>query len=95
MIECPYCEKDVIPGEGYDQEVLYEQECSYCGMTFTYFIQYEPSYTSQKAPCLNGGDHDFKKIIGCPEEYFKDKYRCSYCEQEIIIKEDDIDRINS
>jgi len=90
-LECPYCEYPVQPGEeDREEDIPYERECPHCDMVFTYYINYTINYTSQKAPCLNGEEHDFQKIKGYPEEFFRNKYRCSYCEQEVVIKEDDI-----
>ena len=90
-LECPYCEYPVQPGEeDREEDYLYERECPHCDMIFTYRIQYEINYTSEIAPCLNGAAHSFTKIVGYPKEYFKDKYRCIYCEKEVVIKEDDV-----
>lgn len=32
--------------------------------------------------CLNGEEHKWEPIIGAPEEYFKDMYRCKFCQEE-------------
>jgi len=83
-LECPYCEKVIRdPDECYDEGETYQQECPHCGKNFVFTICYCRSYSSEQAPCLNGGDHDLRPIIGVPKEYFRDKFRCSYCGEEI------------
>lgn len=80
-LECPYCEHDC--GDCFDdqheQDVEYEHECEECGKKFMFTINYYPSFSSNKADCLNGGEHQWEKIDGIPVEMFKDKYRCSQC----------------
>ena len=82
-IECPYCEADCgVPedpsGEGeWDQE-----ECPKCEKSFVYYPEYSIDFYSQKAPCLNGGEHTWEPICGAPKEYFKDKFRCKNCNKE-------------
>jgi uncharacterized Zn-finger protein len=86
MLDCPYCGKEVEDNsDSKEQDTPHEAECPHCNMSFVYYIEYYPSYTSVKAPCLNGGKHDYKPICGIPEEYFRNKRRCSYCENEIEI----------
>jgi hypothetical protein len=85
-LECPYCEKEMRdPDDCYEEGVTYEHECPHCGKNFVFTISYHISYHPEQAPCLNGEEHDWKPIIGFPEEYFKNKFRCSYCDEERII----------
>ena len=80
---CPYCEKDIpAPEEQRDQNTCYSTECPECGKTFVFWVEYYPSYTEEKAPCLNGGEHDWQPICGAPAEYFANRRRCSYCQEE-------------
>lgn len=84
-LTCPYCSKEVEPGEGREQDVTYEKECPHCEKNFVYTVEYWPSYSESQAPCLNGGEHNFEKIHGYPEWYFKNKFRCSHCAEERFI----------
>ena len=86
-LTCPYCgaEQEASP-DSYDPDVLHEQECSECGKVFGFEIEYYPSYTECKLPCSNGEPHKWVKMMGYPEEYFRDKKRCVYCGKEDIIE---------
>jgi uncharacterized Zn finger protein len=85
---CPYCNNNCYPDDEYREEDKdYEHECEHCGKYFNYSIQYYSSYTSNKAPCLNGEEHNYQQIKGFPEEYLKNRYRCSWCGDEKIIKD--------
>ena len=86
---CPYCEHDCgdYVDDCHEQDTEYEYQCPECNKNFIFTIEYEPNYSSSKADCLNGGEHDFKPIIGYPTEYFKNKVRCSMCGKEKIIDE--------
>lgn len=87
-LECPYCEHEIEdPEDCYKTDTCYEYECNNCNKTFTFFVEYSRNYNACKAPCLNGGDHDWKPRIGFPAEWFKDEFRCSYCKEEKTIKE--------
>ena len=89
-VECPYCGKwqeinhDV--GYGYEENRTYEQECSDCDKVFVYTTAITFYYDAEQAPCLNGGEHDWKAIKGWPEEYFVGKQRCRVCEEERTVK---------
>lgn len=82
---CPYC--DFPCGDHfddcYDSDTEYEAICPKCGKTFIFSIDYDPTFSTHKAPCLNGGEHNYEKVVGYPEEYFKNKFRCAYCGKEI------------
>jgi len=85
-LECPYCEQTCEPdesGSAEDEEI--EKECPHCGKYFTFFVNYYPSYSSHKAPCLNGEPHKYEPIVGYPKEYYKNRFRCKYCGKEEII----------
>ncbi len=88
-LECPYCDGDVEPDDDVrEPNVKIERECRHCGKVFFYEIEYFPSYSSTKAPCLNGGDHSYKEIFGYPVEYYKNRRRCEFCDDEIVLPED-------
>ena len=84
--ECPYCEKDTEichdDGYGYDESRIYEQECQHCGKTFAYRTQISFDYETHKAPCMNGGQHDYedRKRYGAGESWTYQ--RCKNCEYE-------------
>jgi len=83
-IECPYCgEGQVInhdDGQGYEEDMLHEQECKECGKTFVFTSSLTYFYEAQRADCLNGAEHDFKLTTTNPREF--SKMRCSMCEKE-------------
>ncbi len=87
--ECPYCDKDVEPyDDECDPEVDIEIECPHCQQAFMYQIEYYPTYTVWKTPCLNeGGEHEWLKIDGYPAKYYQDKRRCAFCNAEKIVKQ--------
>ena len=79
-IECPYCEEDnTWNGDSLEQDEQQEMECEHCKKTFVFTASYHVHYSSRIAPCLNGEPHDWKPIVGYPQEYFEGKNRCSYC----------------
>lgn len=90
-LECPYCEHDC--GDYFDDQhtpdVEYEHECDECGKIFIFVIDYYPTFSGHKADCLNGADHNYEEMCGCPKEYFLNKRKCSMCSKEITLKEGD------
>lgn len=92
-ITCPYCGNKNIDswevGKNVNDGELGTQECDDCGKKFIASRNMSITYTSHPAPCLNGEkEHDWRKMIGVPEEYFKGKYRCNICNKEEKLKED-------
>lgn len=86
---CPYCDEDLGNNvdDCHEPDTQYEYECDKCGKNFTFTIEYDPCFSSEKADCLNGGEHDFKEINGVPREFFKNKRRCSMCSEEIVVED--------
>ena len=83
-IECPYCEADCgVPDDPQGEEECCEWECPDCEKYFVYYASYSVDYYSEQAPCLNGEEHKWEKMVGYPTEYFEGKYRCEYCQKEI------------
>lgn len=79
-IKCPYCleEQDIDHGDGYgyQEDTVYEQECTRCGRTFIYTTTCTFHYKVEKADCLNGAEHTWKPTHTWP--------RCAtqmYCTQ--------------
>ena len=84
-LECPYCGEDLgdYVDDCHESDVEYEYECSKCGKSFIFIIEYYPCFSSYKADCLNGGEHEYENMIGAPEEAFKGRKRCKNCNKEI------------
>jgi hypothetical protein len=83
-IECPYCKAEQpAPDDCDDPSVNYQHECGECGKSFIFTVDYTKDFYPEKADCLNGGEHDYKQIKGCPSEYFIGRKRCSMCDDEI------------
>ena len=83
-IECPYCgqglEINHDDGQGYEEDTSHEQECYHCGKTFLFTTSISFSYESNKADCLNGGEHKYETTMTVPRK--RTKYRCSDCDHE-------------
>ena len=80
---CPYCNyEQEEPEECCEEDTLYETECEECEKTYGISPFYIKGYHESKLPCANGEPHNWEPIIGAPIEYFKGRYRCSYCGEE-------------
>jgi len=85
--QCPYCHDEVEinhdDGYGYEEDNIFNQYCGNCGKTFIYTTSIHFYYDLERADCLNGSPHNWKKIVGYPEVYFKNKRRCCVCSKEM------------
>lgn len=85
-ITCPYCNEEVEinhdDGYGYEEGVLFNQECGHCDNTFTYTTGIIFVYKAYKAPCLNGGPHSWKDNQGYPKGYQSNRHTCEWCDEE-------------
>jgi len=85
-VRCPYCgewqEINHDDGYGYAEDEVFEQECWKCDKVFTYTTSTHFYYEVGKAPCKNGGSHEFDPILGHPKEHFAGRYCCKYCGEE-------------
>ena len=83
-VECPYCgsqqEINHDDGYGYDEDVVFSQECTECEKTFVYTTSIIYNHSAAKAPCLNGSDHKYKPTITTPKECTR--MRCVWCDDE-------------
>lgn len=83
-IECPYCnyeqEANHDDGGGYEEGVLHQMQCESCEKNFTFQTKILFVYTSQKADCLNGGEHDYKQSFTIPRVFTK--MECENCGEE-------------
>lgn len=70
--ECPYCHEQVEichdDGYGMDENILYNQQCSNCEMTFTFRTCISVDYYPEQAPCLNGEEHSYRAVLTYPKE---------------------------
>ena len=86
-VNCPYCGKgqDINhdDGYGYDEDDVFEQECSKCDKVFVYTTTISFYYEAEKAPCKNDeGEHDWKDRVGSPEAAVKGKQFCAVCDEQ-------------
>ena len=70
-INCPYCDMGVEirhdDGTGWHAEDgIQHQQCPHCGKNFAFTTAIPRYYEATKVPCLNGGDHQWKKIKAYP-----------------------------
>jgi len=94
-VKCPYCREYVEINVDDHYEGTEECECPKCEKFFEVFAEAYISYSvSDKADCLNGGEHKWRQQIGSPDIHFKGKYLCNDCtatktvESEIATKEE-------
>ena len=86
-IECPYCGCFFDDSDYYENEheTTYELQCPECHNYMAAYYSMWPSFTVEKAPCMNGEDHEWEKVHGIPEVCFKYIRRCKWCDEEICI----------
>lgn len=81
MIKCPYCKHEQRinhdDGYGYDEDTIYNQECTNCDKTFAYHTYITIRYETWKSECLNGGQHEWLAAKTYPKRYTK--MVCSSC----------------
>lgn len=84
--ECPYCGAEVEichdDGYGYDEDEVYEQECGNCEMVFAYTTETSYYYSTRKADCLNGGQHQWNPVRMYPRVY-PDAKQCEGCGERV------------
>lgn len=83
-LECPYCgsEKCIDYGDGHgcSDGVVYEDECNECGKAFTFTTSISRYHYTEKADCLNDGEHQFFASTTAPTIFTK--MRCKTCTAE-------------
>lgn len=82
-IQCPYC--------GYNNEHNFEQsedgcahetQCESCEKNFIFFVEWLPCFSTRKADCLNGGEHDWRNLLDeHSSRYYLFRRGCRQCEQ--------------
>lgn len=80
-IRCPYCSHEYQPEEICEPEKNHEEECPSCGKYYIATVDWEPFYSSYRAPCLNGGEHVWNKVKHYPSVW-PEWERCIYCGEE-------------
>ena len=82
--ECPYCGAEIEisheDGYGLEEGTIFNQECPRCWMVFAFTTSVSYYYDTKQAPCLNGGEHKFKRTVTFPAEFAR--MRCSVCGEE-------------
>jgi transcription elongation factor Elf1 len=84
--ECPYCYKQLSSPEYYgtEQETYIPYQCDNCDKHFVYCWVASVNFETFCAPCLNGAEHSWRKIIGIPKEHFANRLRCEDCGKEKV-----------
>lgn len=86
---CPYCGEDLgHPDDCKETDQTYDWTCDKCNKKFVFTLNYSVDFTTSKADCLNGGEHNYTKIVGYPTEYFENKRRCIMCDKEILVSKE-------
>ena len=90
-IECPYCNAgqdiDHDDGYGYSENETHQQRCRKCDSTFTYTTSISFYYEADKAPCLNGEEHQYKPTHTHPDCWTR--MRCVWCDEERSLTEEE------
>ena len=87
---CPYCNAGIEichdDGYGYNEDEKYNQECGACGKRFVFETTLVFYYETQKADCLNDGEHSWQTTNTYPKRYAK--LECEFCgEREDLPKD--------
>lgn len=94
-VDCPYCgegqEINRDDGYGCEEDQIYQQECSYCDKTFIYTTSISISHEAQKADCLNGTPHDYRRTNTYPK--WAARMRCSICGDENPLPKEEMQRL--
>lgn len=80
-VNCPYCgaEQEIChdDGYGYEEDRMYEQQCSECEKVFAFTTAIIMTHESHRADCLNGEQHRFQPTATWPKE--RTKMKCQDC----------------
>ena len=92
-IECPYCEaeQDIDHDDGsygYGEDEIYVQRCNGCNKKFIYTASIAFYYDAKKAPCQNGGKHNWYIGARYPKGLYSGYKRCTYCDIEERVDKD-------
>ena len=85
-VNCPYCgyEQDIChdDGYGYEEDGNHSQECAECEKTFGFTTSISYDYEVEQVPCLNGGEHIWRKPVHVPEHYAEAPRYCNACGEQ-------------
>ena len=91
-MKCPYCgaNQEVChdEGQGYEEGVRHEHECSECDKTFVFETHISFDYEPSKADCLNGYEHELEFRKSWPKEY--SRMGCKHCAYERMATPEEI-----
>lgn len=94
-LNCPYCgaELEVChdDGFGYEEGVKHEMQCSECSKYFVFETCISFSYDSEKADCLNDGEHVWKASQTWPKKHTR--MICESCGEERTPTESEMSEI--
>lgn len=81
-IECPYCShQNEHDGESYQEDGNYEWQCADCELNFIMNPRHSVSFHTEKADCLNGSEHTYRRQVGYPEERMETL--CTQCGRQL------------
>lgn len=82
---CPYCDapQEHCNDEPFDQDAMWEEECSSCGKFYMLQGWYVEEYDASVADCLNGGVHDLRPVRCFPPGLGFGQYQCRACNTRI------------
>lgn len=96
-LNCPYCEKGLYvihdDGFGYEENVKHQMECGNCGKSFVFETSISIYYESERADCLNDGNHEWKPQNCYPKEFTR--MECQSCGETRNPTEDEMKEILS
>lgn len=85
-ITCPYCDfgYDLCHDDGafYHDGESEKEQCPKCEKYFMVTSHLSWDFSSEKADCLNGSEHDWQPQSGYPREFFFGRFTCSQCEEQ-------------
>ena len=88
-LECPYCKEELevshYDGWGYEEGVKHQMKCEHCDKQFVFKTSILFYYEPEKADCLNGNGHNYKKTITYPEEF--SEMQCTICDKKRVMTE--------
>lgn len=71
-IQCPYCGREMdVDSTEIEIDERNEMQCKFCEKNFVFIPEVEIVYSSYKAKCLNGGEHNFQATKTYPVEFTK------------------------
>lgn len=81
---CPYCTAwvDFDTEDKYQEDEIYEAECTSCDKRFGVTASISWRYYEQKVDCWNTGKHVWKNRVSAPRKYAVGRQACEDCGEE-------------